>query len=58
MYERYFDVGRSKISYNLGKRKEGGCKKNGGYEECLRVLRTVRDEIRARMEGLLAKPGM
>jgi hypothetical protein len=32
--------------------------KGGGYEERLRAFRTVRDEIRARMEGELAKPGV
>ena len=30
----------------------------GGYEERLRVFREVRDEIRVRIEGELAKPGV
>jgi arsenate reductase len=30
----------------------------GGYEERLRAFRNVRDEIRARIEGELAKPGV
>jgi arsenate reductase len=30
----------------------------GGYEERLRVFREARDEIRARIEGELAKPGV
>jgi hypothetical protein len=32
--------------------------KSDGYEERLRAFLTVRDEIRARMEGELAKPGV
>ena len=32
--------------------------KGGGYEERLRAFLSVRDEIRARMEGELAKPGV
>ena len=54
MFERYFDVGRSKISYHLGKLKEAGLV----HEERLRAFLSVRDEIRARMEGELAKPGV
>ena len=58
MFERIFEVGRSKISYQLGKLKEAGCMKGGGYEERLRASLSVRDELRARMEGELAKPGV